>query len=86
MLARNSRSALFEASDSLGWKSPNTLSWVSSVRRTFRFHSYSAAQKNVRPPGTCSMSEVSTPWRCRTAYSSSPKSSPTGPTTRTSVK
>src|SRR5687767_3605296 len=32
------------------------------------------------------MSAVSTPRPCRTAYSSSPKSSPTGPTTRTSQK
>src|SRR5436190_12732397 len=32
------------------------------------------------------MSSVLTPRSCRTAYSSSPKSSPTGPTTRTSVK
>src|SRR4051812_40503811 len=32
------------------------------------------------------MSSVLTPRPCRTAYSSSPKSSPTGPTTRTSVK
>src|ERR687896_897528 len=32
------------------------------------------------------MSSVLTPRACRTAYSSSPKSSPTGPTTRTSVK
>src|SRR3954454_9026331 len=32
------------------------------------------------------MSSVLTPRPCRTSYSSSPKSSPTGPTTRTSVK
>src|SRR4051794_15860333 len=32
------------------------------------------------------MSSVLTPRPCRTPYSSSPKSSPTGPTTRTSVK
>ena len=32
------------------------------------------------------MSSVMTPRPCRTPYSSSPKSSPTGPTTRTSVK
>src|SRR5258705_12741563 len=32
------------------------------------------------------MSSVLTPRPCSTAYSSSPKSSPTGPTTRTSVK
>src|SRR3954447_4650027 len=32
------------------------------------------------------MSSVLTPRPCRTAYCSSPKSSPTGPTTRTSVK
>src|SRR5436305_1196861 len=32
------------------------------------------------------MSSVLTPRACSTAYSSSPKSSPTGPTTRTSVK
>ena len=32
------------------------------------------------------MSAVSIPWSVSTAISSSPKSSPTGPTTRTSVK
>src|ERR671912_739330 len=32
------------------------------------------------------MSSVLTPRSCSTAYSASPKSSPTGPTTRTSVK
>src|SRR5918999_3367008 len=86
MLARNRTSASRDSSDSLGSNSPNTLSWVSSVWRAFRFHSYSARQKKVRPPGTCSMSSVFTPRSRSTAYSSSPKSSPTGPTTRTSVK
>ena len=86
MLARNSTSASREASESLGSNSPKTLSWVSSVWRTLRFHSYSPAQKNVLPPGTCSMSSVFTPRAWRTAYSSSPKSSPTGPTTRVSAK
>ena len=60
MLARKSVSACLEASESLGWKSPNTSSCVSSVCRTLRFHSYSQAQKNVLPPGTCSTSSVST--------------------------
>ena len=36
-------------------------------------------QKKVSPPSTCSMSSVFTPRPCSTAYSSSPKSSPTGP-------
>ena len=86
MLARKRTSACRAASESLGWNSPNTLSWVSSVWRTFRFHSYSPSQKKVLPPSTCSMSSVFTPRACSTAYSLSPKSSPTGPTTRTSVK
>ena len=38
------------------------------------------------PPATRSMSEVSTLRAWSTVSSSSPKSSPTGPTTRTSVK
>ncbi len=75
-----------EPSESFGWKSPNTLSWVSSVFAVLRSYSYSPAQKKVLPPSTCSMSSVLTPRPWRTAYSSSPKSSPTGPTTRTSVK
>ena len=47
---------------------------------------YSPAQKNVLPPATCSTSSVLVPRVWRTANSSSPKSSPTGPTTRTSSK
>ena len=42
-------------------------------------------RRSGRPP-RCSMSSVFTPRSRSTAYSSSPKSSPTGPTTRTSVK
>ena len=39
MLARNSVSACFDSSDSLGWKSPKTFSWVSSVWAWFRSYS-----------------------------------------------
>ena len=85
-MARNSTSALREASDSFGSKSANTLSCVSSVVRSFRSQPYSPCQRNVLPPTTCSISPVSTPRARRTAYSSSPKSSPTGPTTWTSSK
>src|SRR2546421_7286346 len=86
MLARNTTSAPREASDSLGSNSPNTPSCVSSVSRSFRSQPYSPAQKKVLPPGTCSMSSVLTLRARSTSYSLSPKSSPTGPTTRTSVK
>ena len=86
MFARKSRSQSREASESFGSKSPNTFSCVSSVWAVFRSHSYSPLQKKVRPPSTCSMSSVTTPWRRSTSYSASPKSSPTGPTGRTSVK
>ena len=86
MFARNSSSESRDASESFGSKSPNTLSWVSSVWAVFRSHSYFPLQKKVLPPSTCSMSSVTTPWRWSTAYSSGPKSSPTGPTGRTSVK
>ena len=86
MFARKSRSQSRDASDSFGAKSPNTFSWVSSVCAVLRSHSYSPRQKKVLPPSTCSMSSVTTPWRRSTSYSASPKSSPTGPTGRTSVK
>ena len=86
MFARNSRSDARAASESFGWKSPNTFSWVSSVLAVLRSHSYSPLQKKVRPPSTWSMSSVITPCRRSTSLSSSPKSSPTGPTGRTSVK
>ena len=86
MLARNRRSAPREVSDSFGAKPSNTPSRVSSVSRSLRSGPYSPCQKNVSPPGTCSMSSVSTPRARSTAYSSSPKSSPTGPTTWTVSK
>src|SRR5947209_514819 len=86
MLPRNTTSALREASESLGSKSANTPSCVSSVVRSLTSQPYSPAQKNVCPPGTRSMSPVSTPRPRSTAYSSSPKSSPTGPTTWTVSK
>src|SRR3954451_22207393 len=86
MLARNSTSASFDASESLGWKSAKTLSWVSCVWRLLRSYSYSPDQKNVRPPGTCSMSSTLTPRARSTSTSASSKSSPTGPTTRTSAR
>ena len=86
MLPRNRTSALRETSESLGWNSANTFSWVSSVSRVFRSQPYSPRQKNVLPPGTCSMSPVSTPRARSTSYSASPKSSPTGPTTWTVSK
>ena len=86
MFARNRRSQLREASESFGSKSPNTFSCVSSVFAVFMSQSYSPLQKNVRPPSTFSMSSVITPWWWSTSYSASPKSSPTGPTGRTSLK
>src|SRR5258708_1328128 len=48
--------------------------------------SYRPRQKNVDPPSTRSRSSVSMPCRVSTAVCSSPKSSPTIPTTRTCVK
>ena len=86
MLARNRTSLERERSESLGAKPSNTPSWVSWVSREFRSQPYSPCQKKVRPPGTCSMSETSTPRPRRTSSCASPKSSPTGPTTRTSSK
>ena len=56
------------------------------VSRELRFSPYSPLQKNVRPPATRSTSSVTVPRVRRMAMSSSPKSSPTGPTTRTSSK
>src|ERR1035437_1582890 len=86
MLARNSTSLERDCSESFGAKPSNTPSWVSSVSRELRSQPYSPAQKKVLPPATRSMSETSTPRRRITANCSSPKSSPTGPTTRTSSK
>src|SRR5438309_6336722 len=51
-----------------------------------RSHPYSPCQKNVSPPATRSMSSTSTPRRRSTSSCSSPKSSPIGPTMRTSLK
>src|SRR3954447_23819653 len=86
MLARKSVSAAREASESLGWKCSKTLRSVCRVWRRLTSRSYRPAQKNVLPPGTCSMSSVITPRERSTSYSASPKSSPTGPTTRVSAK
>jgi hypothetical protein len=86
MFARNRKSLFFVSSESFGSKSPNTPSWVSRVWAVFRSNSYSPRQKKVRPPLTCSMSSVLMSRLRSTSYSASPKSSPTGPTTRTSVK
>ena len=86
MLARNTVSAAREASESLGWKSANTLRSVRNVWRMFGSRSYRPAQKNVLPPATRSMSSVITPRSCSTAISASPKSSPTGPTTRVGAR
>ncbi len=61
MFARNSTSQSREARDSLGWKSSNTFSCVSSVSREFRSQPYSPAQKNVLPSGTRSTSPMSVP-------------------------
>jgi hypothetical protein len=62
------------------------LSWVSSVSRELRSQPYSPAQKKVLPSGITSTSSVIVPRVRRTAKSSSEKSPPTGPTTRTSSK
>src|SRR5436305_1744739 len=86
MLATNSTSALREAADSLGSKSANTPSWVSSVVRWFRSQPYSPCQKKVWPSGMRSTSSVLIPRPRRISSSASPKSSPTGPTTCTSSK
>ena len=87
MLARNSTSAAREAADSFGFQPANTFSYVSSVAREFRSQPYSPAQKNVRPPMMRSTSARSCPSRSEDHPSSlSPKSSPTGPTTRTRSK
>ena len=86
MFARNSTSLESEPSESLGWKPSNTPSWVSIVSREFRSHPYSPCQKKVLPPSIRSMSETSTPRVRSTSSCASPKSSPTGPTTRTSSK
>src|SRR5436305_8271619 len=86
MLARNRTSAVRAASVSLGWKSAKTLSWVSSVSRSLRSQPYLPRQKNVSPPGTCSIAVVSIPRARSTSYSASVKSSPTGPTTCTASK
>ena len=61
MLARNSTSQSREDVDSRGWKSSNTLSWVSSVSRELRSQPYSPAQKNVLPSGTRSTSAMLVP-------------------------
>src|SRR3954452_16091371 len=86
MFARKSTSLAREASDSFGSNVSKTLRSVVSVTREFRLSSYSPAQKKVLPPATRSTSSVTVPRVRRTAMSSSPKSSPTGPTTRTSSK
>src|SRR5437763_1452078 len=86
MLARNRTSLERLASLSLGSKCSKTPSWVSCVTREFRSQPYSPCQKNVLPPATRSTSPVLVPRVCRTRRSSSAKSSPTGPTTRTSSK
>ncbi len=86
MLARNSTSLERERSESFGEKPSNTPSCVSIVSREFRSQPYSPCQKNVLPPLTRSTSDTSTPRARITSSCSSPKSSPTGPTTRTSSK
>ena len=49
MFARNSRSESREASESFGWKSPNTFSCVSSVCAVLRSHSYFAPPEEGLP-------------------------------------
>src|SRR5439155_1071684 len=85
-LARNSTSLSRLAGLSLGSKCSKTPSCVSCVSREFRSQPYSPCQKNVLPPATRSTSSVFVPRVWSTRRSSSAKSSPTGPTTRTSSK
>ena len=59
---------------------------MSSVSREFRSQPYSPAQKKLLPPATRSTSSVFVSRVDSSAQASSPKSSPTGPTTRTSSK
>ena len=56
MFPRKSVSAVREAFESLGWKSPKTFSWVSSVWATFMSYSYRPRHVNVRPPSIRSTS------------------------------
>ena len=87
MLARKRTSAALRGVRELGLRSrAKTLSCVSWVWRLLRSYSYSPDQKKVLPPCTCSMSSTLTPRARSTSYSASPKSSPTGPTTRTSSR
>ncbi len=86
MLARNRTSQSRAACDSFGLKSSNTLRSVTWVSREFRLSWYSPFQKNVLPPATCSTSSVIVPRVRSTVQASSSKSSPTGPTARTSSK
>ena len=86
MFARNSTSASREAAPSFGWKASKTPSCVSSVSRELRSQPYSPAQKKLLPPATCSTSSVFVPRVASTARAAASKSSPTGPTTRTSSK
>ena len=86
MFARNRTSLSREASDSFGSKCSKTLSSVVIVSRELRLSAYSPLQKNVLPPAMRSTSSVTVPRVRRISMSSSAKSSPTGPTTRTSSK
>jgi hypothetical protein len=86
MLARKTTSASWAGCESLGSKCSKTLSSVTCVSRVLRFEEYSPFQKNVRPPRTCSTSSVIVPRVRSVRHECSSKSSPTGPTTRTSSK
>jgi hypothetical protein len=86
MLARKRTSHARAASESFGSKPSKTLRSVSIVSRELRLSRYSPFQKKVLPPGTCSTSSVIVPRVRSTRQASSSKSSPTGPTTRTSSK
>ncbi len=70
----------------MGWKVSKTPSWVSSVSRVLRSQPYSPAQKKLLPPATCSTSSVLISRVDSNAWAGASKSSPTGPTTRTSSK
>ena len=86
MFARNTTSAAAASSDNFGANCSNTFRSVTSVSREFRLSRYSPFQKNVLPPRTCSTSSVMVPRVRSVAHDGSSKSSPTGPTTRTSSK
>ena len=85
MLARNTNGHARCRSSSRGWKSENTLSWVSSVWAWPSSTAYSPRQRNVRP-GAVSSPSRSTPRLLNVSRCSGGKSSPTTATMRTGAK